>query len=110
VKDCPVCHDRLKEVPRHGVLIDVCPRCRGVWLDRGELEKLVSLAGDFEADYDEDAHKRRHEEDYEEPRRKYEDDRFEGHRYQDRDYPHKRDHHKKKKKYGVFDIFGDLFD
>jgi Zn-finger nucleic acid-binding protein len=32
----------MQEVNRNGVLIDVCPTCRGVWLDRGELEKLLS--------------------------------------------------------------------
>jgi Zn-finger nucleic acid-binding protein len=31
---------------RQGVEIDRCPACRGVWLDRGELEKLVALGGD----------------------------------------------------------------
>jgi len=31
-------------VLKEGVLIDVCTQCRGVWLDRGELEKLLSLA------------------------------------------------------------------
>lgn len=37
----------MKEVERRGVLIDVCPECKGVWLDRGELEKLLA-AGSFE--------------------------------------------------------------
>jgi hypothetical protein len=32
----------MREVSRSGVLIDTCTRCRGVWLDRGELEKLAS--------------------------------------------------------------------
>ncbi|MFZ5897628.1 MAG: zf-TFIIB domain-containing protein [Bacillota bacterium] len=104
MKECPVCHDHLKEVSRYGVLMDVCPRCRGVWLDRGELEKVVSLAREFEADY-EDVHKRRHEEDYEKPPHRYEDHRYEGHHYHSKDY-----HHKKKKKHGIFEIFGDLFD
>lgn len=40
---CPVCNDvRMREVEKDGVLIDVCPDCKGVWLDRGELEKLMS--------------------------------------------------------------------
>lgn len=38
---CPLCEVSMKEVERRGVLIDVCPECRGVWLDRGELEKLL---------------------------------------------------------------------
>lgn len=41
---CPVCQGSFREVLKEGVLIDVCTQCRGVWLDRGELEKLLSLA------------------------------------------------------------------
>ncbi|ESQ92096.1 hypothetical protein ABAC460_04210 [Asticcacaulis sp. AC460] len=41
---CPVCQGSFREVLREGILIDVCTQCRGVWLDRGELEKLLSLA------------------------------------------------------------------
>lgn len=37
---CPVCKVGMREVEREGVTIDVCTQCRGVWLDRGELEKL----------------------------------------------------------------------
>lgn len=40
---CPVCQGTMKEVNRNGVLIDTCTQCRGVWLDRGELEKLASV-------------------------------------------------------------------
>jgi uncharacterized protein len=39
---CPNDGGGMQEVSRNGVLIDVCPTCRGVWLDRGELEKLLS--------------------------------------------------------------------
>ncbi len=37
---CPVCKSAMREVERESVTIDVCTQCRGVWLDRGELEKL----------------------------------------------------------------------
>ncbi|WP_366017887.1 zf-TFIIB domain-containing protein [Thermanaeromonas sp.] len=43
---CPFCDVPMKEVERRGVLIDVCPECRGVWLDRGELEKLLATNPD----------------------------------------------------------------
>jgi uncharacterized protein len=39
---CPVCAGEMREQERQGVTIDVCSQCRGVWLDRGELEKLAS--------------------------------------------------------------------
>ena len=40
--DCPVCKtERLSMMERQGIEIDYCPKCRGVWLDRGELDKIV---------------------------------------------------------------------
>ena len=40
--DCPVCTDvKLAMADRQGIEIDYCPQCRGVWLDRGELDKLL---------------------------------------------------------------------
>jgi Zn-finger nucleic acid-binding protein len=38
---CPLCHTGLVMSERQGIEIDYCPRCRGVWLDRGELDKIV---------------------------------------------------------------------
>jgi len=43
---CPTCPDAtLVMTDRQGVEIDYCPQCRGVWLDRGELDKLIDRAG-----------------------------------------------------------------
>ena len=39
--NCPVCSVELKMSERQGVEIDYCPQCRGVWLDRGEIDKIV---------------------------------------------------------------------
>ncbi|BBO67958.1 hypothetical protein DSCA_18880 [Desulfosarcina alkanivorans] len=38
---CPVCNLDLLMTERQGVEIDYCKQCRGVWLDRGELDKIV---------------------------------------------------------------------
>ena len=39
---CPLCRDtQLQPRFAQGVEVDVCPRCRGLWLDRGELERLL---------------------------------------------------------------------
>ena len=38
---CPVCAVPLVMSDRQGVEIDYCPQCRGVWLDRGELDKII---------------------------------------------------------------------
>jgi uncharacterized protein len=42
--NCPIDGETLMMSERQGVEIDYCPRCRGVWLDRGELDKLVAAA------------------------------------------------------------------
>ena len=43
---CPVCDDQQLSISsREGVEIDYCPQCRGVWLDRGELDKIIDRAG-----------------------------------------------------------------
>ena len=39
--NCPVCEVPLNMTERAGVEIDYCPKCRGVWLDRGELDKII---------------------------------------------------------------------
>ena len=38
---CPVDGETLVMADRNGVEIDYCPKCRGVWLDRGELDKII---------------------------------------------------------------------
>jgi Zn-finger nucleic acid-binding protein len=38
---CPVCATGLVPNERQGIEIDFCPTCRGVWLDRGELDKII---------------------------------------------------------------------
>ena len=39
--NCPLCHVALLMSDRQGIEIDYCPQCRGVWLDRGELDKII---------------------------------------------------------------------
>lgn len=43
---CPVCGATLLMSERHGVEIDYCPECRGIWLDRGELDKIIERAAE----------------------------------------------------------------
>lgn len=91
-KECPVCHSPLKETPKYGVLIDACLNCKGVWLDRGELEKVVSLAREFGG-----ANEVSNGHEYYEPNKHYHDESHYG-------------RHRKKKKHGFLDLFEDLFD
>ena len=41
---CPVDNETLVMTERYGIEIDYCPKCRGVWLDRGELDKIIERA------------------------------------------------------------------
>lgn len=45
---CPKCQIDLMISDRQGVEIDFCPQCRGVWLDRGELDKITERASRYE--------------------------------------------------------------
>ena len=44
-RTCPVCGVELQTVERQDVRIDQCPNCRGVWLDRTELDKVIERNG-----------------------------------------------------------------
>ncbi len=55
---CPSCNETLLMTEKRGVEIDYCPNCRGIWLDRGELEKIMDNTADhyskkdnYERDY-----------------------------------------------------------
>ncbi|WP_276495873.1 zf-TFIIB domain-containing protein [Pontibacter litorisediminis] len=43
---CPNCNETLLMSDKNGVEIDYCPNCRGIWLDRGELEKIMERSAD----------------------------------------------------------------
>ena len=40
---CPRCRVKMKKLVKKGVVIDVCMRCGGMWVDNGELEKLAQI-------------------------------------------------------------------
>lgn len=44
---CPIDETELQMNERQGVEIDYCPKCRGIWLDRGELDKIVERSEQF---------------------------------------------------------------
>jgi uncharacterized protein len=46
--NCPSCNTNLTMTDRNGVEIDYCPQCRGVWLDRGELDKIIERSATFD--------------------------------------------------------------
>ncbi len=46
---CPSCEELLVMAERQGVEIDYCPKCRGVWLDKGELDKIIEKSATAES-------------------------------------------------------------
>lgn len=59
--NCPVCNVALTMAERQGVEIDYCPKCRGVWLDRGELDKIIERsAAVSEPEYEAERHREHH--------------------------------------------------
>jgi Zn-finger nucleic acid-binding protein len=85
---CPIDGANLIMTDRNGVEIDYCPTCRGVWLDRGELDKIIERASGNVAPA---------------PRRETQhDDR----KYDDRS----RGYDKRKKKSKAGSLLGELFD
>lgn len=100
---CPVCKVPLVMSERHGVEIDYCPQCRGVWLDRGELDKIIERSATSAAPAPEGFGRQppgpqRDERTYARHDH-YKDDHYKGDHYKG-DY-----HHRKKKGF-----LGELFD
>ena len=58
---CPNDNSQMQKISREGVDIDICPSCKGVWLDRGELDKLL-VAEREESEKSVQAHRRFQEE------------------------------------------------
>lgn len=46
---CPTCNETLLLSDKNGIEIDYCPSCRGIWLDRGELDKIIERSADHYA-------------------------------------------------------------
>ena len=93
--NCPVCTTvSLVMTERQGIEIDYCPQCRGVWLDRGELDKIIdrSTTGSSGG--------QRFEDERREPSRDYKS----SDQYRE---PHREGQYKKKKREG---FLSDLFD
>ena len=92
---CPIDGTQLVMTDRSGVEIDYCPQCRGVWLDRGELDKIIERGASQPMPQSQD-------------REHYRDDdrRDDGHRDGRREDSHGRPYNKKRRE----GFLGDLFD
>lgn len=95
--NCPICTIALVMSERLGIEVDYCPKCRGVWLDRGELDKIIERSVPAAAPEQRPpaAAPYQQEQSYNRPYDKHHDkhhgDDHDGH------------YHKKKK--GIFDLF-----
>jgi uncharacterized protein len=95
---CPVCKTSdLLMAERRSVEIDYCPACRGVWLDRGELDKLIALEADIPAT---SAPPRSRRDDY----RERHDHRYDDGRKHDDYRPGYQGHKKKRSLFDMFDF------
>ena len=95
---CPVCPDAtLAMSNREGIEIDYCPSCRGVWLDRGELDKIIERSA---AEQTAPAPAIQRTEPYREGNRER------GRDYDDDDRYREHGYHKRRRK----GLLGDLFD
>ena len=81
---------------RSGIEIDYCPSCRGVWLDRGELDKIIERSAPTAPQNQQHQQMQQQQQQIQQQQQRYSDDR----QYSDSDY-----RYKKKKS-----ILGDLFD
>lgn len=79
---CPNCNVNLVMADRNGIEIDYCPDCRGVWLDRGELDKIIERSS--------------------QNTKNYSDENFQGRQY----HPKESDYRYKKRK----GLLGEIFD
>lgn len=131
--NCPVCEGtRMREVEKNGILIDICPSCKGVWLDRGELDKLMEDVKEVRQDYNEwyygDSKQQEApraaqppQQNYQPPQQNYQPQQ-QNYQPPQQNYPPQQQpysqhghHHghsqypKYKKKKSMLDVFGDLF-
>ncbi len=51
---CPRCSSELLETVKHSVVIDYCPSCGGIWLDKGEMGKIISQIKQAESSLDDE--------------------------------------------------------
>jgi uncharacterized protein len=86
---CPKCHGDMRSYERNGVHVDQCGDCRGLFLDRGELERLIEAEGSFYGGGSQQPPARR------------DDDRHHGHD----SYEHRGQPHKKKRKNFLEELF-----
>jgi uncharacterized protein len=107
--NCPNCNETLVMSDRNGVEIDYCPKCRGVWLDRGELDKIIERSNAYFAGQEQGQQVPQNQPTQPNtplPQRPYDDDQYKKDRYYG-DKHYNDPYYRQKKKKG---FLGDFFD
>jgi Zn-finger nucleic acid-binding protein len=89
---CPKCHGHMRQYERNGVYVDQCADCRGIFLDHGELERLIDAEARW-SDDDRDDH--------------WDDDRYDDRRRSQHFGGHQRPHEQKRKRSFLEGLFDD---
>jgi uncharacterized protein len=103
---CPKCHNVMHQYERNGVVLDQCTECKGLFLDRGELEKLVQAENGWYGDDDRRPQPARYER---QPEPRYES-RYEPRHDERRRYDDDDDHYRYSKKHKRRSFLEELFD
>lgn len=98
---CPIDDVELVMSERQGIEIDYCPECRGVWLDRGELDKIIERSA---AEPPRRSAEAPRPASYDAPRQDYEAPRYPEPRYEDRRHDQRKPYKKRES------FLGELFD
>jgi uncharacterized protein len=102
--NCPLCLDSVLDVSFHsGIELDICPTCRGVWLDRGELDRIAAGTGRDMPHTRPDPHGSLR------PDGRFDHDDFENSE-RNRDGPSRDDRRSKKRKKSLGSRLGDVFE
>lgn len=101
---CPIDQSDLIITERQGIEIDYCPKCRGVWLDRGELDKIIERGSGFSHQTQPQPQQYREQQPVYREHRDYDDDDDNYNRGHHSQGHHDSRHHKKES------FLGDLFD
>lgn len=75
---CPNCEETLVMTERQGIEIDYCPKCRGVWLDKGELDKIIERSSSAQSTQEQKQYEEKRKRQYDDDDDDDDDDNFFG--------------------------------
>src|SRR5262245_45098468 len=96
---CPKCQADMRQYERNGVVVDQCGDCRGIFLDRGELERLIDAENSW---YGQQPSQARPAPQYQQPQYQqpqYQQPQYQQPQYQQPQYEHQHGGHKKRKSF-----------